>query len=68
MRTLIIVCSGSAPPATGDQPVDHDAYLRKPLQAGLLLRTLAEHGVLTERVRRYTCTTAIMRSPREESA
>lgn len=45
-RTVIIVCSGEEPLAAGRTRSDHDAYLQKPVQAGLLVRALAERGVV----------------------
>jgi two-component system sensor histidine kinase EvgS len=51
-RTVVIICSGDAPPPVDESKVPYDAYLLKPLQSGMLVRALAEHGVLTSRVRR----------------
>jgi CheY-like chemotaxis protein len=41
-RTVVIVCSGSAPPPlSGPDPQSYDAFLPKPVQGQVLARTLA---------------------------
>jgi two-component system, NarL family, sensor histidine kinase EvgS len=41
-RTVIVVCSGSAPPPlSGPDPMSYDAFLPKPVQGQVLARTLA---------------------------
>jgi two-component system, NtrC family, response regulator GlrR len=41
-RTVIVVCSGSAPPhMSGPGPSTYDAFLPKPVQGQVLARTLA---------------------------